>query len=72
MKLATCLTIGFVCTATLHAQFEVGRTAGAPTHKVDPSFPKPLPEKWVFGELGGVCIDAQDRAARPQPRRPLA
>src|ERR1019366_5011189 len=60
MKLSTCLTIGFVCTATLHAQFEVGRTASAPTHKVDPSFPKPLPEKWVFGELGGVCVDAQD------------
>jgi DNA-binding beta-propeller fold protein YncE len=31
-----------------------------PQFKVDPFWPKPLPEKWVFGELGGVCTDAHD------------
>ncbi len=27
---------------------------------MDASWPQALPDKWVFGELGGVCIDAQD------------
>lgn len=47
--------------AQLSAQFEVGRKPGdVPRHKVDASWPQALPDKWVFGELGGVCIDAQD------------
>jgi len=29
-------------------------------YEVDPSWPKPLPERWVTGELGGVCVDAND------------
>jgi len=32
-----------------------------PQFEVDPSWPKPLPERWVTGELGGVCVDANDR-----------
>ena len=28
--------------------------------EVDPFWPKPLPERWVTGELGGVCVDAND------------
>ena len=28
--------------------------------EADLSWPKPLPEKWVLGGLGGVCVDAQD------------
>ena len=31
-----------------------------PQFEVDPSWPKPLPERWVTGELGGVCVDAKD------------
>ena len=31
-----------------------------PQFEVDPSWPKPLPERWVTGELGGVCADAND------------
>lgn len=32
----------------------------APRYEVDPSWPKPLPDRWVIGGLGGVCVDAQD------------
>lgn len=32
----------------------------APHFAVDPSWPKPLPDGWVMGGLGGVCIDAHD------------
>ncbi|PYU22137.1 MAG: hypothetical protein DMG30_15750 [Acidobacteria bacterium] len=28
--------------------------------EVDPSWPKPLPDRWVTGAVGGVCVDAQD------------
>src|SRR4051794_19941419 len=32
----------------------------APTFKVDPFWPKALPDNWVTGEVGGTCIDSQD------------
>ncbi len=33
---------------------------GAPHFEVDPSWPKPLPEGWITGQLGGVCTDSHD------------
>lgn len=32
----------------------------APRFEVDASWPKPLPEGWITGQLGGVCVDAHD------------
>ena len=32
----------------------------APRYEVDPNWPKPLPNRWVTGEMGGVCVDSQD------------
>ncbi len=34
--------------------------AGVPKFEVDPSWPKPLPNRWVTGEIGGLCVDAKD------------
>jgi len=31
-----------------------------PRYEVDPSWPKPLPEGWVNGQLGGICADSHD------------
>ena len=31
-----------------------------PEFKVDPGWPKPLPEAWITGQLGGVCTDSHD------------
>lgn len=31
--------------------------------EIDPAWPKSLPERWVFGELGGVCVDSHDHIA---------
>jgi DNA-binding beta-propeller fold protein YncE len=28
--------------------------------EVDPTWPKPLPDKWVTGQVSGVCVDARD------------
>jgi hypothetical protein len=32
----------------------------APKYKVDMLWPKPLPERWVTGEVAGTCVDAND------------
>jgi hypothetical protein len=32
-----------------------------PRFVVDPSWPKPLPHRWVTGEVAGTCVDSQDR-----------
>ena len=31
-----------------------------PKFRVDPFWPKPLPDNWVTGEIGGTCVDSQD------------
>src|SRR5579864_5680457 len=31
-----------------------------PHYEVDASWPKPLPEGWITGQLGGVCTDSHD------------
>jgi DNA-binding beta-propeller fold protein YncE len=34
--------------------------ADAPRFEIDPWWPKPLPERWITGRLGGVCVDEHD------------
>jgi DNA-binding beta-propeller fold protein YncE len=29
-------------------------------YEVDPTWPRPLPENWVAGQVSGVCVDGQD------------
>ena len=31
-----------------------------PRFQVDPTWPKPLPDKWITGQLSGVCVDSHD------------
>src|SRR5712692_4711582 len=33
---------------------------GGPSLNVDPFWPQPLPNHWVFGSVTGVAVDAQD------------
>lgn len=42
------------------AKANASQATEAPKYEVDPSWPKPLPELWMTGEVGGTCIDAQD------------
>jgi hypothetical protein len=37
-----------------------GRGGAAPAYHVDPLWPQPLPNHWVFGSITGVATDAQD------------
>jgi hypothetical protein len=36
------------------------QTAAAPKYEVDSAWPKPFPDRWVIGGLGGLCVDAND------------
>jgi hypothetical protein len=38
----------------------VSAQAATPKYEVDPAWPKPFPDRWVIGGLGGVCVDAGD------------
>jgi DNA-binding beta-propeller fold protein YncE len=58
------LAAGVICAlaplaASLCPPWARAETA-APRYAVDPAWPKPLPDRWVLGGLGGICIDAQD------------
>jgi hypothetical protein len=63
MKGKLALAIGG-CAAALLAMALVApplRAQGTtPRYEVDPNWPKPLPNQWVLGGLGGVCVDNQD------------
>jgi DNA-binding beta-propeller fold protein YncE len=39
---------------------QAGAQAEALEYEVDPAWPKPFPERWVTGGLGGVCVDRND------------
>jgi DNA-binding beta-propeller fold protein YncE len=58
LRAGTCavfaVAAAIVCAPSSEAQ------GGAPKYEVDLSWPKPLPDRWVIGGLGGLCVDAQD------------
>src|ERR1700680_4840576 len=51
---ALAIAAGIFCSPQLWAQ------SGVPQYEFDSSWPKPLPDRWVIGGLGGVCVDNQD------------
>ena len=32
------------------------RGEGVPEFRVDPFWPKPLPNHWIFGQIGGIAL----------------
>jgi hypothetical protein len=53
-RAAWAIALAMLCPLLSNAQNNV------PRYEVDPSWPKPLPDRWVTGEMGGVCVDSQD------------
>jgi len=49
-----------VCAAVLALVAGASGQGGAPTLQVNPFWPQPLPNHWVFGSITGVAVDAQD------------
>ena len=54
MKSAACAALAIAAVTASPA------LAQSVKYEVDTSWPKPLPDKWVIGGLGGLCVDAQD------------
>ena len=38
-------------------------TQAQPRFEVDPTWPQPLPDKWILAQIGGVCVDSHDHIA---------
>ena len=48
---------------------QLAQASGEPVFEVDPLWPKPLPEDWMFGNVVGVAVDSHDNvwiAHRPR------
>ncbi|HSU62951.1 MAG TPA: beta-propeller fold lactonase family protein [Burkholderiales bacterium] len=58
--LGAAIGVGLVSMEPVAGPQKAERRLVAPTFKVDPFWPKPLPDNWVTGEPGGTCIDSQD------------
>ena len=52
------LAVGLGLWSPLKARADKGNKA--PAYKVDPFWPKPLPDRWVTGEVAGTCVDSND------------
>src|SRR5438874_6838176 len=62
------LSAAFVLASSLPAAAE------GPEFKVDPSWPKQLPNNWIIGQIGGMNVDAQDHIwvfQRPRTLQPV-
>jgi DNA-binding beta-propeller fold protein YncE len=46
--------------AIVVAQGGARNNSGVPVYEVDPTWPKPLPDKWILGQISGVAVDARD------------
>ena len=54
------LTVAAFAIALTAGSSATAQQRGTGKYEADPSWPKPLPNRWVLGGLGGVCVDAQD------------
>jgi len=55
------VTLALFAIATVFAAASIAHGQNsAPKFEVDPSWPKPLPNNWTTGQVGGVCVDGQD------------
>lgn len=48
------------CTLPGASPGSAGGPTAVPRYVVDPYWPKPLPNRWVTGEVGGICVDKAD------------
>lgn len=46
--------------ATLAQTSQPSPSPGVPIFEVDAGWPKPLPDNWIIGNVGGIAVDARD------------
>src|SRR5260370_6908374 len=55
--LVICVAIGFL---SVHSIAGTASAQEVPKFKVDPSWPKELPNNWIMGQVGGMAVDRHD------------
>ena len=55
---AIALTATFAVPALFHKT--AAAAGGVPRFEPDPYWPKPLPNNWISGGIGGIYVDSQD------------
>src|SRR6478609_7355413 len=50
----------FLIAALTTLIFAFPANSQSPTLRVDPYWPRPLPNNWIIGQVGGIYVDAQD------------
>src|SRR4030095_7056194 len=60
VAVAVAVTVVSVAISGFVTRASAQGTVGVPQFKYDASWPKPLPEGWVLGAVGSVCVDAND------------
>ena len=56
-RAGTCAVVAIAATIVCAPS---SRAQTAVKYELDASWPKPFPDRWVIGGLGGVCVDARD------------
>src|SRR6202040_4340537 len=56
--LATALALAGAAAFALMGTAAVAQQA--PKFEIDTSWPKPLPNNWIFGQIGGIYVDKDD------------
>src|SRR6185436_10234282 len=59
-KLALGVSFGWIGAAWQHDLVAQAPKVQVPIFEYDPTFPKPLPENWAIGPVGGLAIDRRD------------
>ena len=52
--------ISLAATLAMLMMFATAAHAQSPAFRVDPYWPKPLPNNWILGQVGGMSVDAAD------------
>jgi len=58
--LSASLTAAALLTGLTAVADDDSNATNIPKFVVDPYWPKPLPHRWVTGEVGGICVDSND------------
>lgn len=60
ITMAIGISLAILGPSPLNAQTGTEQTPASPRFTVDALWPKPLPNRWVTGEVGGTCVDSHD------------
>src|SRR3954464_5397691 len=59
-NIASVVRRGIVAGVLISACVAIAAAAEVPQFEVDPFWPKPLPNNWTLGQVGGIAVDERD------------